>query len=267
MTYRFPVALEPIYTGRGLVVPKVQAVVRQDTKEPLSPVSMKYRLIPHGDVVDKAKKFVSAFGAHEENFSMSGNGSRLVYQCTYKDRTFALKVGDRVGLRVYVENSYNRTKAVSVRIGFLVLSCLNGMVTSKEAYYYSCRHTGDDEIKFPDPASLMPVYEQQVARLDSLNEIRIPSVDFGSLVGDACDRGLLSEKGSQDVFSSLSQSAEISAWDLMQSFTRHTTHGTNMGEIGRLARLGNIDRWFNDMFYGDGYANLVEGRNDASSTN
>ena len=258
MTYDFPVALEPVYTKAGRVVPKVQSVVRQDSEEPLSAVSMKYKLIPHVTVVDGARSLVEAFGEREEKFLMSANGARLVYQSTYKspDQTLRLKLGDVVGLRIFVENSYNTTRAVSVRIGFLVLSCLNGMVTSKDVFCYRCKHIGEQELHFPKPEDLYPAFQHEVSNLNHLGDIVIDHRHVPYLVADAQHNSVLSNKGADAVLDC--HHTNTNAWALMQSFTHHTTHGTErMSEIGKLNRLDRVGKWFNNVFRDGGYTDLI----------
>ena len=115
--YDFPVELQKVFTRGHKEVPRARAVIRKDTGDPIANVSDRYHLVSHKTVIDEAKSFVSLFGTPEEKFHMGTNGVTLVGEYTYKDITRAVRRNDLVGLRVYVENSYNTSKGICYRLG------------------------------------------------------------------------------------------------------------------------------------------------------
>src|SRR3954470_9200220 len=120
--YEFDVEVEKVFLQSGVEVPGTRVVVRQDTGLPVATVSDKYMLVKHKTVMDAAEQFIGVFGEPERKYHMARGGARLVGEFTYRDRSNLIKVqkDDVVGLRVFVENSYNAEASVRVHVGAIV---------------------------------------------------------------------------------------------------------------------------------------------------
>ena len=129
MNYEFPVALEPTYTKTGVEIPGRRAVVRKDTEAPIASVSTRYQLTEHKTIIEQAKSFSELFGTPTTSFNLSRSGDRCLTEFTYKEITAEVAKNDLVGLRFYIDTSYNAKSTNKLRIGGLRLSCLNGMVS------------------------------------------------------------------------------------------------------------------------------------------
>jgi hypothetical protein len=245
--YRFPVELRDVYTKRGDQVPRVKAVVRTDTEEPISAVSHNYRLIPHGDLVDAAEKFVKDFGEPERSFSMNQNGTVLMGEYTYRENPVQLACGDTVGMKLYISNSYNSSSSMRIRIGALVLKCLNGMVSFRQAFDYSVRHYGKalQEIAFPEPYQISAAFNSEIDRWDHYNGFSIKDdVVRLDIIKDAWAKGLVTAKGVETI----AEKPANTMWDMMQNFTYHVTHETpKLSPIGRVQRLESVSRYLDTI--------------------
>jgi hypothetical protein len=241
--YDFPVELQAVVAANGSKVPGYQAVVRTDTQMPLSVVSSKYKLVSHSNVMDAAQDFIMSFGTPEVSYSLSQNGAILVAECTYRERTVEVGVGDCVGLRVFIENSYNATKSVRVLIGGLVLSCLNGMVCSKSIFDYRYRHTGSQKIVFPSDRDVLHAWRNEACKWQAYHTIDIGQSDYARLTAEAIGAGLLPQVSAGHM--NTSQSCTL--WDFVQNCTNYLTHRCpRLSGIGRVNRLERLSRWLND---------------------
>ncbi len=242
-TYNFPVSLQKLYTKDGAEAPRVQAVVREDTNLPLAVVGKRYKLVPHADVIDQARGFISALGTPEETFNIARSGAVMVGVLTYREHTQTVAKGDTVGLRVYIENSYNATRSLTIRIGALVLSCLNGMVTPRNVYSYVWRHTTDVVIKFPEPGEILSNFTAEADRWKGYGDIRLPPrgskpvTDLFGQLEPVLGTGML-----ESVREVIATTKDPSGWDLMQACTYQITHSSKASVVGKLNKLDATSR-------------------------
>lgn len=245
--YDFPVSLQPMFTKAGKEIPNLKAVIREDTDMPIAAVSNRYNLVSHTTVVTEAQQFIHQFGTPQEEYFLGRNGAVMVAQFTYKEHQVEVAKGDVVGLRVYVENSYNSQRSVRVRIGALVLSCMNGMVSDKGLFNFSFRHVGSETIKFPDPDEVLMTFNQETKFWQMLGDVRgkKPSA-FEPLFMGAISRGLLTNQ--QNKALAERYPAPETLWDFNQAITYATTHMTpKLSPIGRLTRLERLAKWMSEV--------------------
>ncbi|MCX6822066.1 MAG: hypothetical protein NTW30_04790 [Candidatus Aenigmarchaeota archaeon] len=245
-SYDFPVSLQPVYTKEGNPVPKIQAVVRDDTGEALSAVSNRYLLVPHKNVIDQAQEFISAFGNPVSHFHTNNNGSTLIGEFLYEDKTLKVAKGDTVGLKVYIENSYNRSRSVTIRIGALVLSCLNGMVSSRPVAGMTFKHIiGAPQLAFPKASDVIDMFQFEAGKWRSFGEIIVDRTMKQLLMEDIEKKSVMP----QDGLRALSEIHVDTAWDLLQGMTYFTTHqNSKLSNIGKINRLQKISRWMDEQF-------------------
>lgn len=247
--YDFPVALEDAYTKDGVIIPKIKVVMRQDERRALSAVSDKYLLVPHSVVIAQAEKLISGLGTPQRHFVVTKGGASMIGTFTYREHLRTVKVGDQVGLRVYFENSYNTTCAVRISIGALVLSCLNGMVSTKGVYNFTLRHSGSrshllrDGMSFPEPGQIMGAFERQSKTWEayanySLPEARRESIGEELVRARAMPSAFLKSCG-----------PVYTVWDAMQQATWFVTHRSpRLSPNGRMERLERVSKFFEEEF-------------------
>lgn len=241
VNWGFPIELQELRTAPGgVVAAKTRALVRTDSNEILATVSTRYKPILYSEVIEQARAFTSAFGAPTERVSLSKNGAVMCAEYTYMDKSFAVAKGEVVGLRVYISNSYNTSSAVTVRIGCLVLSCLNGMVASKNAFSYSWRHSKGTVITFPEPKELLGAYTALSHTIDDYSTTSLSSDQFlPALVEMAPVLGSTSAMNVEEQISKLGAGATV--WDFMQASTYEITHRNKSGYFYKLNKLSKVD--------------------------
>lgn len=242
--YDFPVALHEAYTKDGIQAPKVKVVVREDTGVPLATVSENYGLITHNSVIAEARKFISVLGEPVERFGLARNGAVMWGEFTYLDRTIEPVVGEPIGLRVYVENSYNSRKAVTIDVGGLVLSCKNGMTAFNSRNRYTWRHTKNSVIRMPSPDDILYGFEAEGRAIASLNGRYIEKQDLDYI--NSKIKTIFSEVQLKNLENKLEEGQ--SAWDGLQALTYEATHIGNAGFVSRMRKLASISKIFKERF-------------------
>jgi hypothetical protein len=239
LDYDFPVHTEKVFTAKGTEAPKIRAVVREDTGEIIASVSNKYQLIPHAEVVAIANQFMEAFGLPETKHYVAHNGAVMIGCYTFKNQTAAVTVGDQVGMRLYLKNSYNRATSLQLRVGALVLSCLNGAVSNRSIFNIAIRHTGKHaKIEFPFQDRVLEAYGNQVKRWRQFAELPVTREEYSSLINDVWRRGGVNK----EQFEVLANQDADNVWHTMQNLTNQITHADQRNELVRVQRLELVSR-------------------------
>jgi len=253
--YDFPVELQDCYSDKGKEIPGVKTVVRLDTNDPISSVSPRYRLITHAEAMGAATKLLEKLGLSDTKVNLNTSGSHLCAVAEYKNITKALDVGDTAGLRMIVRNSYDRTSSFNLRLGLLILSCKNGMVSHRDYFNLKIRHSGAGKLEYrlPDPEYVYDALDQEVANINSFSTSRLEDPDL--LVWEAKRKGLLTNDGVDYVLGQRREDSTV--WDMLQAFTNFTTHQREVNPIAREALLERTSRYFDHMINGNGYYDLL----------
>lgn len=245
-----PVELQPLFTAQGQRSTR-KAVVRTDTGEIVSDVSNRYQLVTHKELFNKVKPLIDTFGEGKASCHSSGLGSKLLWQYDFKDISGDVKVGDNVGFRVMLDNSYDTKSSFGIAIHGLRLKCLNGMAFPG-GQSIQCRygHTGQlrDErgnlnIDLPKPDELVNLFRQGIARSANLAKLDMTMGDLELMRDRAIVDRIVPEK-----FVATSPLEEVTAWGLYNQITHHITHTSKASIIGKTRALENVATWFNKVF-------------------
>ena len=104
-----------------------------------------YEIVLNDTLVQTAREAFTNLKAdnYEEKLFCTLGGSRFYGEYTFKDKTIEVpKVGDTIGLRLTLNNSYDRSCKVGFSMGFVRLVCTNGMVTNSRDYDFNQLHSG-----------------------------------------------------------------------------------------------------------------------------
>jgi hypothetical protein len=117
----------------------------------------------------------------EKTVRVIGNGERNYVTYDLKDKNHQLRqredrrVGDELGLRLTVKNSYDRSLRLSVQLGFLRLVCTNGMVALAKEFELTRRHQAGIDTSFLGEGILkaLGMADEQALVFDRLGETEI----------------------------------------------------------------------------------------------
>ena len=140
----FNVASEQLLRQDGSKTP-IFANVRTDTNEILGTSTERYGVVQNEDLLGRAESAFNSRGInYERNVYATDNGAKMraVYDLTGDQfRTKVPKVGDIMGYRLTVQNSFDRTLRVSFALGLMRLVCTNGMQTMQKDVDMVSKHS------------------------------------------------------------------------------------------------------------------------------
>ena len=151
--YDFDVHQEPLLTTDGKRTGYF-GMVRRDTAEPmtLGVCTEQYGVVKNADLVEMIEESLAndksgLLANHNSKKFVVRDGARFYASYDFPDFKTELKpvgkreVGDILGLRLTVNNSYDRSSRVSLSLGFLRLVCKNGMKSLTKEFSMTKRHT------------------------------------------------------------------------------------------------------------------------------
>lgn len=249
--FDFPVSLRPVYDEQNRAIPHVKSVTRTDSYRHLAVVSDRYRLIHHQRMVEAFEVFSRQLGNHETSFFQEKDGARVIVRYTFRDINFQMPghmieglgrdVGDVVALQVYGINSYNTTTPLILRVGCLVLRCLNGATALESIFGLNIKHIGreEPEIVLPPAEAVIAAFHRTGAAWQAYADNVVGPRDIDRIVEIAKNNyGIVS---SRDVDH---ESARFAAcenlWDIYNAFTY--VIGNTRRKIQETSKLSRMDR-------------------------
>ena len=181
---------------------------RADTGGILGVTSDRYGIVQHGSLIEAAEEgFENAgLGAFERNVYVTGDGARMRAHYDFKDQTRALRredrqVGDEVGLRLTLQNSFDRSLRVSFALGMLRLVCTNGMTTLENEVSMTKKHSANVETNFLEDAITKAVsnWDTAIAKAESLTQRTIEHDQGLTILGNLVRMGALSDRMSGEI--------------------------------------------------------------------
>ena len=220
-----PVRLSPVSVN-GSAVPQVGVEILNDEGrwECVNIHSQGYQLIPNSLVQQVAREITSRSSMNwtEEKTIWTGRFLSVLYR---SDHLRELpEVGDAVSLGLRVENSYDGSAKFRLALMAYVLSCTNGLMSSRLFTTYTVKHTAssgfdvDEAIDvIRDGAYSLEVLAPKIGELSRMplnvkrlasvaKNIDLPNRDWGHVLQQL--------------------EPARSMWDLMQSITHRITHNT-----------------------------------------
>tara|TARA_Y100000310_G_scaffold82462_1_gene79093 strand:- start:1864 stop:2760 length:897 start_codon:yes stop_codon:yes gene_type:complete len=135
---------------------RVFAHVRTDTGEELGWGTEQYGFVQNADLIGNAEEAFESRGMTPTNRQVvvTGRGERMFAQYDFENETaIATRREDRtkgmeMGMRLTLQNSFDRSLRVSFALGMVRLVCLNGMTTMEKEFGMTRKHSSNVEIGF-----------------------------------------------------------------------------------------------------------------------
>lgn len=180
----FTVVQEPLTLPSGKQS-KVFANVRTDTGEELGYCTDRYAIVNSRDLVEKAEDAFErkGLGNFDRKIYSTDGGAKLRVTYDFTDKTIEIpEVGDEMGFRLVLQNSFDRSLRVSFALGFLRLVCTNGMQTLEKELDMLKKHS-----KSLDINSLLTdtALDKAMARF----------TDAGAVYGNLAKLGITQDQG------------------------------------------------------------------------
>ena len=107
-------------------------------------VSKDYNVVQNRDIVEPVQEVLAQLGLEPTNVKhyVFKNGARYKARYEFKDTQIELpKVGDAMGFRLDLDNSFDLWHRIKTMGGGLRLVCTNGMTAFDKAHGISCKHS------------------------------------------------------------------------------------------------------------------------------
>ena len=238
--YDFTVERVPMTLPSG-TQSRMYAHVRTDTGEELGHGTEQYGFIQNRDLVDMADETFESRGMvpTSKRIVVCGRGERLYAQYDFANdrapvRREDRKVGDELGMRLTLQNSFDRSLRASVALGMLRLVCTNGMTTMENEFGMTRKHSSNVELGFIAKAigQAKASFQAAAKGFEVLGERDITQ-DQG--------RNILNQLNKSNVLSNVIRDGIVKIWDnptheedtdrnlwtLYNATTQHLTHAVS----------------------------------------
>jgi hypothetical protein len=118
---------------------------RTDTGEIIGISTEHYGIVNNRDVISKADEAIEAHGLvpSKREIVVSDNGAKMraLYDFSDTIKSTVPEVGDEMGFRLIINNSFDRSLRLSFALGLVRLVCTNGMVTLEKEFDLTKKHS------------------------------------------------------------------------------------------------------------------------------
>lgn len=228
----YTVASEPLFTA-DLKNSGWLANRRTDNGAVLGVTSDRYGLIQNSDLINAAEDAFAKSGMtnYTRKTIVTGEGEKMFVSYDFKNHTKKLKVGDEVGLRLTLKNSFDRTLRVAFDIGMLRLLCSNGMTTLEREVSATKKHHTNIDVKFivDSIAKAVKAFDTASAVFDNLATIGISQEQGMHILSNLENQKTISGKVREGILSAWNNPKHEAdkprnLWNLYNAMTQHVTH-------------------------------------------
>jgi phage/plasmid-like protein (TIGR03299 family) len=261
------VVTEEVTTKSGIIIPGKMAIVREDTKVPLSIMADSYNPFQNHELIELLERVSNQTGMEIANSGLFGDGEKVFIQL----KSDNLRLGnDRIEGYLTGINSFDGSTSLAFGPSNVTISCTNSFYAAFRGLNTKVRHTKNMGVRIEDICkSLELTLEQEKVmfkHIVELSETRIGKGNIDSVIRslfnvskevDLTDDEALSTvtKNKIDRFY-VDLNGELKGkgdnlWGLFSGVTKYTTHSINSNgnlENKMFGVYGNRERViFNDL--------------------
>ena len=218
---------------------RVFAHVRTDTQEELGWGTDQYGFVQNGDLIHGADEAMEARGLvpTSRRVVVTGRGERMFAQYDFENKTaLATRREDRtkgmeMGMRLTLQNSFDRSLRVSFALGMVRLVCLNGMTTMEKEFGMTRKHSSNVEIGFIGDAldRATGSFDKAVQGFGILGERDITQEQGRNILGQLNKAKVLSNVVRDGILKiwenpTHEEDEARNLWTLYNAATQHLTH-------------------------------------------
>lgn len=216
---------------------------RTDSMTVLGKVTDRYGIVQNVDLINAAEEAFAAQGMvdYTRKVVVAGEGERMYAVYDFRSVTRALAVGDEVGLRLTVQNSFDGSLRASFLGGILRLVCKNGMVTVEREFGMTQKHGSRVSVVFVQEAlrKALGAWEKSLNVFDRLAAVSITQAQGVNILNRFADNNTLSGKlleGVAAIWATPTHREDNgrNLYNLYNALTQHLTHNV-AGERFELA--------------------------------
>ena len=210
---------------------------RTDTGGILGVTSDRYGIVNHPQLISTAEDAFAAadLGEYDRTVYITGDGARMKAHYDFRTQTRALRredrqVGDEVGMRLTLQNSFDRSLRVSFALGMLRLVCTNGMTTMENEVSMTKKHSSNVETGFLVQAldEAIAGFDKAVDKVEQLGRKSIEHDQGLTVLGNLVRLGALSDRMSGEIAKvwnnpTYDEDSDRNLYNLYNATTQHLT--------------------------------------------
>ena len=252
-SYDFQVVQEPLFNrdGKAAVVGKspVMGNFRTDTGQCLGTSTEKYAIVQNGALVEQvedALNKVSGLGDFTSQKLVARDGSRFYGVYDFPSMIKPVVVGDGAGMRLTLNNSFDRTTGVDFTLGLMRLICLNGQMTLVSDTSVTRKHSRKLTLDFITDAihSCTLKFEESIKDFGTLAQREITQEQGGLILDNLAIKKVLAES-MKDSIQMIWEAPSFEAdkgrnlYNLYNATTQHLTHDVEGGRFEYARRVSS----------------------------
>jgi len=252
-SYDFQVVQEPLFNrdGKAAVIGKspVMGNFRTDTGQCLGTSTEKYAIVQNGALVEQvedALNKVSGLGDFTSQKLVARDGSRFYGVYDFPSMVKPVVVGDGAGMRLTLNNSFDRTTGVDFTLGLMRLICLNGQMTLVADTSVTRKHSRKLTLDFITDAihSCTLKFEESVKDFGTLAKREITQEQGGLILDNLAIKKVLAES-MKDSIQMIWEAPSFEAdkgrnlYNLYNATTQHLTHDVEGGRFEYARRVSS----------------------------
>ena len=203
--YDFEVIQEPLYSARKgrfkaakMGKSPVMGIYRTDNGRLLGTSTKQYKVVQNGDLVEQVEAAlgkVSGLGDFTSKKVVARDGARFYGVYDFPSMVKPVVVGDGAGMRLTLNNSFDRTTGVDFTLGLMRLVCLNGQMTLVADTSVTKKHSHKLTLNFITDAihSCTLKFEESIKDFGTLAERNITQEEGGLILDNLAIKKVLAE--------------------------------------------------------------------------
>jgi hypothetical protein len=252
-SYDFQVVQEPLFNrdGKAAVVGKspVMGNFRTDTGQCLGTSTEKYAIVQNGALVEQvedALNKVSGLGDFTSEKLVARDGSRFYGVYDFPSMVKPVVLGDCAGMRLTLNNSFDRTTGVDFTLGLKRLACLNGQMTLVSDTSVTKKHSHKLTLDFITDAihSCTLKFEESIKDFGTLAERNITQEEGGLILDNLAIKKVLAESMRDSIqmvwdAPTYKEDEGRNLYNLYNATTQHLTHDVEGGRFEYARRVSS----------------------------
>ena len=171
---------------------------RTDTGVVLGVTSERYGIQNNGPILERAEEAFGArdLGEFKRKVIVTGEGQRMRAVYDFENEIKERKKGDNLGLRLTVQNSFDRSLRISFAMGMLRLVCTNGMTTLEKEQSMTKKHSTGNGLDFLGEALEKAIgsWDKALLTYSSLENVAVTQDQGLNVLHNLSKSGAVSER-------------------------------------------------------------------------
>ena len=251
-SYDFEVVQEPLFNrdGKAALIGKspVMGNFRTDTGQCLGTSTEAYAIVQNGDLVEQVEDALgkSELGDFTSQKLVARDGARFYGVYDFPSMVKPVVLGDGAGMRLTLNNSFDRSTGVDFTLGLMRLICLNGQMTLVADTSVTKKHSHKLTLDFITDAihSCTLKFEESIKDFGTLAEREITQEQGGLILDNLAIKKVLSESlrdSIQMVWDAPTHKEDEgrNLYNLYNATTQHLTHDVEGGRFEYARRVSH----------------------------